>query len=63
MFTSYFGYPECLDIYCMAEVLNHFAQFSVHIFDLLWVGRPTNRSRCDHQCLQTPEYDRLLPLT
>jgi len=47
----------------MVEVLNHPGQPPVHFFDLLWVDRPTNRSRYDHQYLPTPENDRLLPLT
>ena len=47
----------------MVEVLDHLGQLFVHFFDLLWVGRPTNRSRCDYQCFPTLEHDHLLPLT
>ena len=47
----------------MVEVLNHLGQLFVHFFDLLWVGRPTNRSRCDRQHMSTEEHDSLLPLT
>jgi len=48
----------------MVEVFNHPGQFSVHVFDPLWVGAPSDRSRCDRQYLPTPENDRLiLPLT
>ena len=61
--TIPFGQPERLNIHCMIEALNHIGQLFVHFFNLLWVGRPTNRSRCDHQCLSNPEHDRLVPLT
>jgi len=47
----------------MVEVLNHLGQLSVHFFDLLCVGPPTNRSRCEHQYRPDLEHDRLLPLT
>ena len=47
----------------MVEVLDHLGQLFVHFFDLLWVGRPTNRSRCDYQYIPTLEHDHLLPLT
>ncbi len=47
----------------MVEIFNHLGQLSVHFFHLLWVGRPPNRFRYDHQSLPTPEHDRLLPFT
>ena len=63
MLTILFGQAERLNVHCTIEVLNDLGQLSIHFFDLLWVGRPTNRPRCDHQYLPNPEHDRLLPFT
>ena len=48
-------YAEGLDIYCTVEIFNDLSQLSVHFFDPLLVGQPTQRPLCDRQHLPNSE--------
>jgi hypothetical protein len=61
--TALLDKAESLNVDCMVEIFDHLGQFPIHFLDFLWVGGPTDRSRCDHQQLPDLEQRHLLPLT
>ena len=58
MFTSLLGPAERFNIYCTVEVLDYARQLAVYFFDLLLVGPPARRSRCNYEYLpKSPDDD------